>query len=387
MKILQLGKFYPIRGGVEKVMWDITAGLSRKNIPCDMLCAVLPDRQIDWKDAPYQQTRDGMLAFCLGGANTVYCAPARKKVAGTMLSPAMISVLRRICKDYDIIHVHHPDPMACLALRLSGYKGKVVLHWHSDIVSQKGLLRLYKPLQRWLIKRADVIVGTTPVYLEESPFLRHVPKEKKRVVPIGIDPVPHNEAEVKQVLEKYKGRKIIFTLGRIVPYKGYDYLIEAARFLPDDYLVLIGGSGPQFAHMQQMVYNLCISNKVEMLGYLSDEKAHALFHACQVFVLPSVMKTEAFGIVQIEAMSCGKPLVATQIPGSGVSWVNQDGVSGLNVPCRNAWALSQAIRDICEDPALYERYSSGSRQRYNHVFTSQLMIDQCLNIYENLLQA
>lgn len=92
------------------------------------------------------------------------------KAAATMIAPSMITVLRKVCPSYDIVHVHHPDPMAALALALSGYKGKVVLHWHSDIQKQKYLLRLYRPLQDWLLRRADLIVGTSPVYLDESPF-------------------------------------------------------------------------------------------------------------------------------------------------------------------------------------------------------------------------
>lgn len=122
LKILQLGKFYPVRGGVEKVMYDLMVGLSERGVDCDMLCAAW-----EGEDSVTQ----------VNGHATLMCCKTLLKAAATMISPAMIFKLRKICRGYDIIHVHHPDPMAALALFLSGYKGKVVLHWHSDIQKQR----------------------------------------------------------------------------------------------------------------------------------------------------------------------------------------------------------------------------------------------------------
>src|SRR5690606_28339679 len=138
MKILQLGKFYPIRGGVEKVMYDLMLGLSDRQISCDMLCATTEDHP------------GGTLI--LGPYARVLAKRTQVKLAATMISTAIISTLRKIANRYDVVHIHHPDPMASLALLLSGFKGKVVLHWHSDILKQKILLKLYGPLQRWLIR-------------------------------------------------------------------------------------------------------------------------------------------------------------------------------------------------------------------------------------------
>ena len=184
MKILQLGKFYPVLGGVEKVMFDLTVGLSEvgfseeglseEGVECDMMCAGSDGR--------------GTEVIRLNPHGRILCHRTLIEAAKTTIAPSMVTRLRRIAKDYDIIHIHHPDPMAAMALRLSGYKGKVVLHWHSDILSQKALLRFYLPIQNWLIKRADTIVGTTPVYLAESPYLHGV-QEKCRCIPIGTEPV------------------------------------------------------------------------------------------------------------------------------------------------------------------------------------------------------
>src|SRR5690606_29392202 len=133
MKILQLGKFYPIRGGGEKVMYDSMRGLSRRRIQCAMLCA-------STEDYPAGDIRIHAYA-------NVFVVATALKVAATLPAPCIHRRLRRRAADYDIIHVHHPDPMAASALSLARYKGKVLLHWHSDIVKQKNLMKHYPPLQ------------------------------------------------------------------------------------------------------------------------------------------------------------------------------------------------------------------------------------------------
>jgi rhamnosyl/mannosyltransferase len=302
-----------------------------------------------------------------------------------MISPEMVKTLRRIAADYDIIHVHHPDPMAALALRLSGYRGKVVLHWHSDIVKQKKLLSLYLPLQRWIIKRADLIVGTTPVYIASSPYLADV-QDKCTFLPIGIDAVKPDPTKVAELKRRYEGKKIVFSLGRLVHYKGYRYLIDAARYLNDDYVVLIGGSGALHDELQQQIDDYGLGCRVKLLGRVADEDLPAYYGACDVYCLSSTMKTEAFAIVQIEAMSCGKPVVSCDIEGSGVPWVNKDDYSGLVVETENAEALAGAIRRILEDKSLYYTYSAGARNRFIEYFKKRLMIERCLSIYEQVLK-
>lgn len=364
IKILQLGKFYPIKGGVEKVAYDLMTGLSERGVRCDMNCAAMDGSNITKKNENA----------------ALITLKSWKKLAATMISPEMIFSLRKYCNRYDIIHVHHPDPMAGLALFLSGFKGKVILHWHSDILKQKFLLKFYKPLQSWLIKRADLIVGTTPVYLKESPYLQKV-QDKVECLPIGINPVEFDSSCVKEIRDKYKNKKIIFSLGRLVEYKGYEYLVEAAKYLSDDYVILIGGNGPLKDYLQDKINEEGLSSRVKLLGFVGDEDLHSYYGACDVFCLPSIYKTEAFGIVQIEAMSCGKPVVATNIPESGVSWVNKDGLSGKNVTPMNAKELAQAIFDITKDEFEYKEFSKGARERYEKLFTREQMISNCLRIY------
>ena len=173
----------------------------------------------------------------------------------------------------------------------------------------------------------------------------------------------------------------MFSLGRLVPYKGYKYLIAAAQYLKDDFVILIGGMGELKEELQKEINELRLQHKVKLLGRISDEDLPAYYGACDVFCLSSIQKTEAFGIVQIEAMSCGKPVVATRIPQSGVAWVNAHGVSGLNVMPGNAIELAQAIEAITENKDTYARYSAGAKERYHELFTKKRMIEKCLNIY------
>lgn len=414
MKILQLGKFYPVLGGVEKVMFDLTVGLSEtglseegfseegfsevglseeglseeglsetglseeglseEGVECDMMCAASDGRR----------RRRGTEVIRLNPHGRILCHRTLIEAAKTTVAPSMVTRLRRIAKDYDIIHIHHPDPMAAMALRLSGYKGKVVLHWHSDILSQKALLRFYLPIQNWLIKRADTIVGTTPVYLAESPYLQGV-QEKCRCIPIGIEPVISDSAREQEIRNEYSGRRIIFSLGRLVEYKGYRYLIEAAKYLDDSFMILIGGGGPLRESLQREIDELGVGRRVKLLGKVPQEDLASYYGACELFCMSSVMKTEAFGIVQIEAMSAGRPVIATKIPESGVSWVNEDGVSGINVEPCDSKAIAEAIRTITDNEATWKKFSAGAAKRFEKNFTKEKMISRCLNIYAETL--
>ncbi len=368
MRILQLGKFYPIKGGIEKVMYDLTLGLSNKKIECDMLCTI---------EKKYQEIK-------LNDYGKIICCPYFLKFAATTFSLHLIYKLRRICNSYDLIHIHHPDPMACLALYLSGFKGKIIVHWHADIVKQKRLMRLYKPFQTWLLNRASLIIGTTPFYIKSSPFLKEF-QHKSIYLPIGVDKLKPNEEEVQVLRKQFKNKKIIFSLGRLVDYKGFKYLIDAARYLNDDFIVLIAGDGPNRKEYEEQINTFKLADRVKLLGYISEKEKENLFGACDIFCLPSIHKAEAFGIVQIEAMSIGKPIVTTKIDGSGVHWVNFHEVSGINVTVKNSIELSLAIKEILKDKEIYKNYSLNAKSRFKYLFTKKEMINKCISIYNETL--
>ena len=369
MKILQLGKFYPLKGGVEKVMYALAEKLSEQGIDCDAMFAS--------KDGHTENIK-------LNEHCQIYICRTIFEAKATMIAPTMVKTLKQICKRYDIIHIHHPDPMAALALYTSGFKGKVVLHWHCDIIRQNKLLKFYRPLQSWLIRRADIIVATSPVYMEQSEALQKV-QEKCRCIPIGVYESNSDSILTAKIRKQYEGKHIVFSLGRLVLYKGYEYLIEAATNLPDDYVILIGGIGPQYYNLSTLIDILGLQDKVKLLGFIPDEQLGAYFEACDMFCISSIDKREAFAIVQVKAMIHRRPIVSTDIPGSGVPWVNKNGITGITVPPRDSEALAKAIKEICTDKILHQYYSQQARERYEKMFRMENMIDKTILLYKDLL--
>jgi rhamnosyl/mannosyltransferase len=373
MKILQLGKYYPPDcGGIETVMFDITEGLNERGIKCDVLCS-------NSKNEYKEESRNGY---------KIYRVKSYGKIASTSIAPQMIFKLRKIIGDYDVIHIHFPDPMANIALMLSNHKNKkIVLHWHSDIVKQKNLLKLYLPFQNWLLKRADKIIATTPKYIEESPFLSKY-KEKCVSIPIGINEkrLKIKEELIEKIRNDFKNKRIIFSLGRLTYYKGFKYLIESAEYLSEDFVILIGGTGELKEELKELIKKKNLQTKIFLLGKVKDEDLGSYYKACDLFVLPSIEKSEAFGVVQIEAMSFAKPVVATKIKGSGVDWVNEDGISGINVEPKNPKILADAIKKIINDRDLYIKFSKNARKRFERFFMREKMVKSIINIYKETLK-
>jgi rhamnosyl/mannosyltransferase len=294
--------------------------------------------------------------------------------------------LRKHQNNYDIIHLHFPNPWADLTLILSGFKGKVVVHWHSDIVKSKLLKSIYDPLMRWMLKRSDLIIATSPNYAAESDTLPDY-KEKLKVVPLGLNPdriKTINSDTLAKLQKQYKGKKVVFSLGRQIPYKGFDYLIKAAQHLPDDYKVLIGGRGELYEEHKELIESHQLSDKVEMIGFIKSEDLSSYYNLCDVYVMSSVFKSEAFGVVQLEAMYFKKPIVSTKIPCSGVSWVNQHEETGLIVPPKDEKALATAIKSIIED-GKYDTYSQNCTKRLNTHFSSVKTANEIYHLYKGLL--
>ena len=375
MKVLQLGKFYPPDiGGIESAIYEITEELNRRGIKCDVLCS---NSKREYKKEV--MTREAY-------QYKVIRTKSYGKILSTSITPQMIFRLREIINKYDIIHLHHPNPMANLALFLSKPKGKrIVVHWHSDIIRQRFSLMFYKPLLNWMLKHADVIIATSPKYIEESEQLLAF-REKCVDIPRGIrkDKLCSNPKVVSSLREKYKGKKIIFSIGRFVAYKGFEYLIESARYLPSDYIILIGGDGPLRSKYKKIIERYNFFDKVKLLGRLPHDMLTNYYDVCDVFCLPSVSKNEAFGLVMVEAMSFGKPVVATKIKGSGVNWVNQQGITGLNVEPKNPKALAQAIEFICNNREVYKKFSENALKRFNEEFTIEKEVSRILEVYKSL---
>lgn len=372
IKVLHIGKFYPPHvGGMEYYLYDLNRELNRRGVRSDVLCS---------GEAPFSVSERT-------GKSEIFRSGTMGIVASTPISPAMIWQTMRICREYDIVHVHLPNPMSNLALFISGTKAKIIIQWQSDIVKQKRLIKLYHPLLMWLLNRADSLIASSESYVGGSFYLKRF-RDKVTVIPLGMDRGRMREPNSSVVLglrEKYQGKKVVFALGRLTYYKGFEYLIKAARLLPDNLVVIIAGKGGLLNSLQREIEESGVSEKVVILGGLSEEDLAAYFKICEVFVLPSVARSEAFGIAQLEAMYYGKPVISTNIPHSGVSWVNLEGISGLIVKPRDPAALAEAIMRICGDAALREKLSVGARRRVHDEFSISVIAQKMIALYSKVL--
>lgn len=372
MKILQLGKFYPPdSGGMETALYNITEELNRKGIRCDVICANKEKKHRNDSFNGYKVVRTSSYGT----------------VASTSISPQMIGELRKNIANYDILHIHHPNPMANLALFMANpKKQKVVIHWHSDIIKQELELRFYKPLLIWMLKKADVIIGTSQKYIDESLQLKDF-KNKCVPIPIGIkkEDISIDENKFKEIRERFKNKKIIFSLGRFIYYKGFEYLIESAKYLPDNYVILLGGDGELKEKYEQIIRENGLSEKVFLVGKIDQKDLGSYYEACDLFCLPSIAKSEAFGLVMVEAMSFGKPIVATKIKGSGTDWVNHNEITGLNVEPKNPEQLANAFKTILENQEIYSKFSKNAFQRYLNEFTIETEIEKLIKVYRTIL--
>jgi glycosyltransferase involved in cell wall biosynthesis len=372
VRTLQLSKFYPpVMGGIESVVFELTEGMNRVQGRTDVLCANLKLRnETEHWPRNYSVTR----------------AASFGQFLSTSIAPAMIYSLAKQAEKYDVIHVHLPDPLANMALWVTRPRAKIVVHWHSDIIQQKIALAAYQPLQRWLLERADAIVVTSEPYWKASPWLPRF-AAKIRSIPIGIQDelVTPDLLKIADVRARYGGRRIVFALGRMVYYKGFDHLINAAHMTPRDAVIVIGGSGPMLSRLRERVSAEGLADKVFLPGGISEEEIDSYFRAAEVFCLPSDSRAEAFGVVLLEAMRVGKPIVASDIPGSGVPWVNVHGTTGLNVPVGDTGALGAAISKILNNREFALECGLNARRRYLEQFTADRMVNSCLALYADLM--
>jgi glycosyltransferase involved in cell wall biosynthesis len=372
LKILQLSKFYPpVMGGIESVAFELTEGMNRLGLKADVLCASTGFRTSRERSANgYRIVRAGSWG----------------KLLSTSMSPSLVTEAKRLCDGRDIVHVHMPDPMAALAIWVAQPRGKVVLHWHSDVVNQRRAQKLYEPLQEWLLRRADAVIATSPLYVESSPSLRAW-KSKVHTIPIGITEALNTDStrKAQAIRQRFKGKKIVFSLGRMTYYKGFDVLIDAASSLPANTVVVVGGGGELLQDYRRRVLAEGLSEKIEFLGRIPDEDIAGYFAASSVFCLSSIVRAEAYGVVLLEAMAMSRPIVTTDIPGSGVPWVNQHGATGLNVPVNDPPALAAALCSILENPALAAKFGQAGRERFLNCFTASSMVASTVSLYRSLL--
>jgi glycosyltransferase involved in cell wall biosynthesis len=375
LNVLHLGKYYhPDSGGIETVTKDLAQGAAHAGCQITVLCFGRVDRLV--------QERCGDV--------NVLRAPIWKLVASQPFGWKYVREFLRRARQFDIVHVHVPNMLAALMLLMARVPGKVVVHWHADIINKGWIGTLMRPLEWTMLRRADALVATSQAYADASPQLRRF-SSKVHIVPIGIedsdvfdddasgdDPGPLTGAVVTPALD---GTPMILAVGRLVPYKGFDVLIAAARFLPAACRVVIVGGGERRAELEAQIRERQVADRVVLAGRLGDEALRALFRSAAIFCLPSVSRAEAFGVVLLEAMANGLPIVASDIAGSGVPWVNQHGVTGLNVPIGDAEALAAALTRLLADGARRAQMGRESRRRFETEFTAARASRRMLNLY------
>jgi len=295
--------------------------------------------------------------------------------------PEMVKLIRH--SDADIVHLHLPNPMAVMAYLASGHRGKLVITYHSDVVRQRLLNKAFNPILKRALDRASAIIATSPNYLETSPVLTAY-RDRCHVIPYGIpwqQFASCDQQAVKNIHAKY-GERLILSVGRLVYYKGFEYLIRAMKEVRGRLLII--GDGPLRASLEQEAKARGVSDRVVFLGELQNEETIPYYHAADMFALASIARSEAFGIVQLEAMACGKPVVNTRLD-SGVPFVSLDGITGLTVTPQNAGELATAINQLLNDSALRAIYGVAAKKRVQEEFALEVMTRRTLELYARVI--
>lgn len=372
LRILEVNKaYYPHIGGIETIIRQYaeelgkTEGFSVKVLVC-------------------RDDRGGMRREKINGVDVTRCG-SMGTYFSCPLSMQFIRKFREMAAKSDVVHIHVPFPLADAALLLSGFKGKVIVSWHSDIVKQKKLMKLYKPLMYKLLRRADRILVATEGHIIGSEYLPEF-WEKCTVLPYGIVPEEYRCVRPGDFLEDkctYVGSVKVLFSGRLVYYKGIDVLIEAFRGVTGCEL-FISGAGALESEMKVRVKHYGMEDRVHFLGFLPQKELRRAFADCDIFVLPSVERSEAFGIVQLEAMVYGKPVINTALP-SGVPYVSIHGDTGMTVPPSDTDALCFAINRLADDRELREEMGKAAAERVDKVFNEKLIIERLCGVLSGKL--
>jgi glycosyltransferase involved in cell wall biosynthesis len=369
LRILHAYKIYrpDIEGGIPAVMSSLAQGSDAITTH-----SILSARRFG---AARRYTLDGVPVEAVASLGTLFSTP---------LAPGYIPAFVRRARSADVVVHHAPLPLNDAAILLGlPDDTALIVYWHADVIGYPSLRRLVAPLIRRALARADRIVVSGQPMIDHSEFLRpHA--EKCAVLPYGMDldywrTLDADGRARADELERQQPRHIV-ALGRLVGYKGYDALIRAMQTV-DGHATIIG-EGPLLADLQRQATELGVSSRIRFAGRLPRDEIKRLFHSAQVFAFPSVTEAEAFGIVQIEAMATGLPIVNTNLP-TTVPLVARHNLEALTVAPGDPQALSQALNCILDDPALGGRLGSAGQQRAMSEFDQAAFRTRMTAIYED----
>jgi glycosyltransferase involved in cell wall biosynthesis len=370
MIVTHLAKFYPpVPGGMERVV--------------ESLCRATASR-VENRVLAFHTGRTTVREEVEGVAITRVATWGQ---AGSVpVAPRFFAELRRVRTD--LLVLHEPNPWALLACALVRPRAPLVIWYHSDVVRPQLQYELfYRPMARAVYGRTARFIVSSPALAEQATGLAGF-ESRVSVVPFGIDAgawtagpaVLARAAEIRKTLH---GRPLVLFTGRMVPYKGVDVLLRSLQGV--EAVAVLAGDGPRRGDWMALAAQLGLRGRAKFPGEVSQDELLALYHACDVFVLPSITRAEAFGFVQVEAMVCGKPVVSTRVP-SGVPWVNRHEETGLTVPPGDVAALRQALQRLLLDAPLRERLGAAARRRVLETFTVEVMGARAVEVYESAVR-
>lgn len=332
-RLLVVNKAYwPHLGGVETVARQLAEGAAEAGFQVEVLCLAEKDAE------------EKINGVWVHRVNTTV------KLGSAPLAWRFLEKYHQMASRADVIHFHVPNPMGELALLLKGrgVAQKVICTYHSDPLRPRWLAGAYQRLLKAFLDRCDDIVATSPNYIQSSPVLKPI-ENRCTVIPLGVDVERFADVASDTIttcegmLEGLPGPRILF-VGRLVYYKGVEVLLKAVAQVPGVSCVIVG-DGPLKGDLAGLAERLGIATRVRFLDPLPDDLYPAIYHCADLFVLPSIERTEAFGIVGLEAMAAGLPLITTEL-GTGTSYYNQEGITGSVVEAGNVERLSEAIREL-----------------------------------------
>jgi rhamnosyl/mannosyltransferase len=375
MRALHIGKYYPpFYGGMENYMGDLLPALTKRGVK---IAALVHRHRSGVSPKPY-----------------VYQSPCYGRLLYAPISPQFPLRLTRLIKDFkpDLLHLHLPNTSAFWALAIAKARSiPWVIHWHADVDAQSNqylayAYHAYKPLERHLLSKSDAIIVTSPPYLESSQPLAPW-SEKCRIIPLGRDSATFpqlspNDVNIAQQQWGNTQRKVL-AVSRMSYYKGLEYLIQATAQIDSIKLIIVGpGTHDKLLHYTQM---LGIENRVWLADVQPQKSLHALMATSDCLCVPSIERTEAFGLVLLEAMYYGKPTIASDIRGSGVGWVVQHGITGKLVPTRNVRSLAQELHNLGHEKLAWIDMGRNGRSRFNEAFDIRYSAEQILLLYRDIL--
>jgi len=371
MRVVHATKFYyPKVGGIEWVARELAMGCRDRGDRVSVVSAVERGRG--------ERTHyDGIPTVKASSLGVLMSVP---------LAPTYPVHLRRSKGNADLLHFHLPDPLSVTSEVATGRTdAAVVATFHNDIArgTHRKVLAAYRPVLERFLDRTDEIFVTSPTLRDNSPFLEPY-REKCTVIPLGIDLDEFGTYRGEEYeLPGDPDRPTVLFVGRLIYYKGLEYAIEAMGDVDAD--LLVAGTGELRDDLRAVARENGVESRVHFLGYVPEEKKHYCYDSADVFVLPSVATSEGFGIVQLEAMSYGTPVVNTNVE-TGVPWVSQDRETGLTVPPEDPDALARALDELLENDDLRERLGRAARRRVEERFTKDRMIREYLRRYDALVE-